>query len=140
MIGYLEGDGDGGYDHKVDNEVDFEGELEAVVVPEVVANCPEVGFEANPVVGLLHKRDRFVHGGLLMLFRGVPVVVLIAEISISLVLVVDSVKIDAHIPQILYFDILLHIEVGQFDSFHVGEERQLAIRGHVVILVLEHVL
>ena len=94
----------------------------------------------NVVVGLLHKRYRFVHGGFLILFRGVSVVVLVAEISIPLVLIVDGVEVDAHISQILYLDVLLYVEVGQFDPFHVGEQRQLAVGSHVVILVLKHVL
>ena len=91
MIGKFEGYGDRWYDHQIDDEVDFKGELETVVVPEVVAYSPEIGFEPHPVVGLLHKGYRFVHRGLLMLFRRMPVVVLVAEISISFVLVVDSV-------------------------------------------------
>ena len=52
-----------------------------------------------------------MHGGFLILFRGVSVVVLVAEISIPLVLIVDGVEVDAHISQILYLDVLLYVEV-----------------------------
>ena len=91
VIGKLEGYGDGRYDHQIDYEVDFEGELKTVVIPEVVTYCSEIGFEPHPVVGLLHKGYRFMHRSFLVLFGRMPVVVLVAKISIPLVLVVDGV-------------------------------------------------
>ena len=65
-------------------------------------------------------------------------IIQIASIPHSLILIINSIKLNPHILQILYLDMLLHIQISQFNSLHIGKKRQLTIRIHIVVLVLQH--